>query len=111
MSLPTSVDRVVESASAGTTVTIRVGGVLDAVAGPALVDTLRAELDRGPHRVDIDLGGLEGFTDAGLDALASCRPLGTGLPGGLHYRTEGGAGQDALLAAFALHPEIDDAVE
>jgi hypothetical protein len=111
MSLPTGVDRVVESASAGTTVTIRIGGILDAVAGAALVDTLRAELDRGPHRVDVDLAGLEGFTDAGLAALAACQLLGTGLGGGLHYRTEGGAGQEALLAAFALHPEVHDAVE
>ncbi|MGI8661631.1 MAG: hypothetical protein ACR2LQ_00270 [Acidimicrobiales bacterium] len=107
MSLPTSVDRTAEADSIGETVTIRVASLLDSVAGPALVDTLRAELDRAPCRVDIDLGGLHDYTEEGLDALASCRTLGTGLTGGLHYRTEGGAGQDALLAAFALQGEPD----
>jgi hypothetical protein len=112
MSLPTPVDRVVEPAAAGTTVTIRVAGVLDGVAGAALVDTLRAELDRGPSRIDIDLAALEGYTEDGLAALASCRELATGLADGLHYRTEGGPGQQALLDAFpleaTLHPEADD---
>ena len=108
MSLPTSVDRVVEAENEGATVTIRLAGHLDAVAGAALLDTLRTELDRGPHRVDIDLTSLQDFTEPGLEALASCRDLATGLAGGLHYRTEGGPGQDAVLAAFALHPEADE---
>ena len=108
MSLPTSVDRVVEAENEGATVTIRLAGHLDAVAGAALLDTLRTELDRGPHRVDIDLSSLQDFTPEGLEALASCGDIATGLPGGLHYRTEGGPGQAAVLAAFALHPELDE---
>ena len=105
MIVPASVGRVVEDGSESTTVTIRVAGTLDGVAGSALVDTLRAELDRGPARVDVDLAGLDGYTEEGTQALASSRALGAGLPEGLHYRTEGGAGQDAVLAAFEMAPD------
>jgi hypothetical protein len=91
----------VRAAADGSTVTILLSGELDGIAGQALIDTLRDELSRRPVRVDIDLRGLIAFTDGGASALAECRPLSAGLSGGLHYRTEGGAGQGALLAAFS----------
>lgn len=87
--------------SEGSTVTISLGGTLDGQGGAALLDTFRHELDRAPARIDVDLRELVGFTEEGLAALAACKHLAVGLPGGLHYRTEGGAGQQALLAAFA----------
>jgi hypothetical protein len=97
--LPTSGQVLAETD--GSIVTIRLTGDLDGVAGRALLDTVRHELDRGPARIDIDLGGLVSFNDDGAAALVECRALSSGLVDGLHYRTEGGAGQDALLAAFA----------
>jgi hypothetical protein len=98
----------VEGDGAGATVTISVSGCLDAVAGNALLDTVRAELDRGPSRIDVDLVQLVSFTEQGAAALAALRVLGTGLVDGLHYRTEAGAGGDAVLAAFAQEVPIPD---
>jgi hypothetical protein len=89
-------------------VTISLGGCLDGVAGTALVDTVRAELDRGPSRVDVDLGPLLSFTDEGAAALAAVRDLASGLVDGLHYRTEGGAGGEALLSAFARDMPVNE---
>ncbi len=102
MAVPATVGRVIEAEQDGPNVSIRVAGTLDEVAGIALVDTVRAELDRGPARVDVDLSGVGAFDEAGAAALVELRALGAGLPDGLHYRTEGGAGQDAVLAAFEL---------
>ena len=92
----------------GATVTISLSGCLDRVAGDVLLDTLRAELDRGPARVDVDLGPLVSFTDEGAAALAAVRTLASGLADGLHYRTEGGAGGEAVLAAFAQDVPVPD---
>jgi len=40
--------------------------------------------------------------DAGAASLVACRDAANGIAGGLHYRTcSGGAGQDALLQAYA----------
>jgi hypothetical protein len=92
----------------GATVTISLSGCLDRVAGDALLDTLRTELDRGPARVDVDLAPLVSFTDDGAAALAAVRNLASGLADGLHYRTEGGAGGEAVLAAFAQDVPVPD---
>jgi len=100
--MPTS--GLVRAQSEGDLVTITITGELDSIAGQALLDTMRHELDRGPARIDIDLSGLISFTDGGTGALAECRDLSSRLAGGLHYRTEGGAGQSALLAAFTDDP-------
>ncbi|MEO7556723.1 MAG: hypothetical protein ABIV94_09000 [Acidimicrobiales bacterium] len=104
MPSPTSVDRVSDAEHKGATVTIRVGPTLDAVTAAELMRILRAELDLAPARIDLDLGALDEFNDAGLRALAACQTLGADVPGGLHFRTDGGAGQDALLAAFTIDP-------
>jgi hypothetical protein len=92
----------------GATITISLGGCLDRAAGSALLDTVRSELDRGPSRIDVDLGPLLAFTEEGAAALAAVRELGSGLVDGLHYRTEGGAGGEAVLAAFAQDVPISD---
>jgi hypothetical protein len=54
-----------------------------------------------PDRLDIDLRGLQGYTEDGARALAACRTLGNRLVEGLHYRTGRGPGREALLVAYA----------
>jgi anti-anti-sigma regulatory factor len=88
-------------------VTIALEGHLDASTGHALLRTLESELVHEPARVDIDLSVLESFASDGAIALSRCRDLCRQLPDGLHYRTEGGAGQLALLTAFEREPEVD----
>jgi hypothetical protein len=88
-------------------VTISLAGHLDADTGDALLDTVRNELVRAPARIDIDLSVLESFAEDGAVALSRCRDICSQLPNGLHYRTEGGAGQLALLSAFEREPEVD----
>jgi hypothetical protein len=85
----------------GTTVVIAVAQCLDRATGAALVDAARAAVVTGPARLDIDLRGLDSFTDEGARALVDCRSLGGKLVGGLHYRTGRGPGREALLAAYA----------
>lgn len=87
--------------SEGDTVVLAVGRRLDDSAGAALLEAANAALTRAPVRVDIDLRGLESYTDDGARALVACRDLGARLPGGLHYRTDRGPGREALLAAYA----------
>jgi anti-anti-sigma regulatory factor len=89
------------------TVTIALEGHLDAGAGDTLLRTLQSQLERRPARIDIDLSVLESFASDGAIALFRCRDLCRQLPDGLHYRTEGGAGQLALLSAFEREPEVD----
>jgi hypothetical protein len=86
--------------SHGTAVVIAVEGGLDQSTGEALVDAATAAVATRPSHLDIDLRGLESFTDEGARALVTCRALGSGLPGGLHYRTSRGPGRDALLSAY-----------
>ena len=88
-------------------VTIALEGHLDAGTGDTLLRTLEIELAQQPSRVDIDLSVLESFASEGAAALSRCRDLCRQLPDGLHYRTEGGAGQLALLSAFEREPELD----
>jgi hypothetical protein len=88
-------------------VTIALEGHLDADTGSTLVDTVRLELLQGPSRIDIDLSVLASFAADGAIALSRCRDICAALPDGLHYRTEGGAGQLALLSAFEREPEVD----
>ena len=88
-------------------VTIALEGHLDAHTGEALLDTVRSELVNGPARIDIDLSVLASFAADGAIALSRCRDICAQLPDGLHYRTEGGAGQLALLSAFEREPEVD----
>jgi len=92
--------------SDGTAVVIAVEGGLDVSTGNALIDAATAAVATGPSHLDIDLRGLESFTDEGARALVTCRTLGSDLPGGLHYRTSRGPGREALLAAYRnLEPE------
>lgn len=88
-------------------VTIALEGHLDAGTGDALLDTVRDELAHAPARIDIDLSVLASFAADGAIALSRCRDICAQLPDGLHYRTEGGAGQLALLSAFEREPEVD----
>lgn len=89
------------------TVTIALEGHLDADAGDTLLRTLRSQLEARPARVDIDLSVLRSFASDGAIALSRCRDLCREVPDGLHYRTEGGAGQLALLTAFEREPAVD----
>jgi hypothetical protein len=74
----------------GPTVVIAVERHLDQPTGEALVEAAGAAVATGPSRLDIDLRGLESFTDDGARALVACRGLGSKLSEGLHYRTAGG---------------------
>lgn len=76
--------------------------MLDEVAGTALLDTIRTELDRAPERIDVDLDGVTRWTDDGLARLTASRSMAGRLPAGLHFRTAGGRGQEALLEAFRM---------
>jgi hypothetical protein len=86
--------------SVGTAVVIAIEGGLDVLTGEALIDAATAAVATGPSHLDIDLRGLESFTDDGARALVACRTLGSDLPGGLHYRTSRGPGREALLYAY-----------
>ena len=88
-------------------VTIVLDGHLDGGAGHKLVDIVATALRAEPVRIDIDLSVLSSFTSDGASALSRCRDLCVSLSEGLHYRTEGGAGQLALLSAFEREPEVD----
>jgi hypothetical protein len=88
-------------------VTIALEGHLDADIGDRLLDAVRSELVHEPVRIDIDLSVLASFAADGAVALSRCRDICARLPDGLHYRTEGGAGQLALLSAFEREPEVD----
>jgi hypothetical protein len=99
-SMPEPEPAAINVTSDGTAVVIAVEGGLDHSTGDALIDAATAAVATGPSHLDIDLRGLESFTDEGARALVTCRTLGSDLPGGLHYRTSRGAGRDALLSAY-----------
>jgi hypothetical protein len=81
---------------------ITVQGELGADAGAAL---LRAGTTAsGTERVEVDLLQVTGFTADGAAALVACRD--TMPPGTLVFRTDGGPGADAVLAAFAEVVEV-----
>jgi hypothetical protein len=85
-------------------VAVVIEGSLDHDTAGALLHTVAHELESQPTRVDIDLSRVTAFADLGAQALGRCRDLCASVPAGLHFRTEGGAGQTALLAAFESEP-------
>jgi hypothetical protein len=95
--------------TAAGTVTIALSGRLDANAGVELLAALKAHLDGGAPRIDIDLLGIEGWSPEGARALVRCRRMAGNLPGGLHYRTGPGVGHEALLEALAMEDEDPEA--
>jgi hypothetical protein len=84
----------------GAALTITVAGALDDNGGGSLAEAVRAALVGSPSRLDVDLQGITSFTVAGAAALRTVGGLAAMVPGGVHYRTGGGAGADALLAAY-----------
>jgi len=85
-------------------VTLSIEGELDHDTASALVDTVADAVTSNPHRIDVDLRQLTAFASPGAAALGRCRDLCASLPAGLHFRTETGPGQNALLAAFESEP-------
>ena len=81
-------------------VTATVEGPLDKDAGEALVGALARYVEAGANRVDVDLAGVTSYSREGAGALARCREVCAALGEGLHFRTEGGPGQQAVLTAF-----------
>ena len=79
---------------------LQLASLLDADAGAALVAAAEAAITTEPQRVDIDLTGLQSWTQDGAAALVQCRSVCGDLPDGLHYRTGRGPGRAALLAAY-----------
>ena len=98
---PLDPERAVERGADGDTVVLTVRGCLDGAAGAALVQAAAEATQAAAARIDIDLCGVTGFTPEGARWLLRCRRLSAQLPGGLHYRTGRGAGQEALLVAYA----------
>ncbi|MCU1485795.1 MAG: hypothetical protein JWN67_2541 [Actinomycetia bacterium] len=94
-------EHVIDAQVCATGAVLTIHGCLDQAAGEALVKaTARLVMDQ-PHRLEIDLCSLTGFSAEGACALAACRDLCTSLAEGLHYKTGQGAGREALLAAYA----------
>ena len=85
----------------GEGVVLGVEGTLDDALGSVLLAAVSDAVAEGTPRLDIDLSSLLAFDDAGTAALLACRDAAGGIDGGLHYRTCGGAGREALLAAYA----------
>lgn len=94
--------RVATTADGGESV-VTVEGVLDVDTGAVLVAEVLAAVEAGTNRLEIDLQEIKSFDEAGAAALVACRDAAGTIAGGLHYRTcSGGAGQDALLYAYAV---------
>ena len=85
-------------------VTLSIEGDLDRDTGSALLETVADAVTANPRRIDVDLRQLTSFAGPGTEALGRCRDLCSTLPAGLHFRTEGGPGQSALLEAFDSEP-------
>src|SRR4051812_30771998 len=94
----------VRAESDGAHVVLVLEGALDRAAASTLLESVHHHLNDEPARIDIDLTMVSAFAADGAAALAQCRELCAELPAGLHYRTEGGAGQLAVLSAFEREP-------
>jgi len=90
-------------------VTLSIAGVLDGATGVALLEAIEHELLTNPNRIDVELCRVDSSDAEGVRALGRCRELCTNVPAGLHFRMEGGPGQQALLEAFESEPvaEVD----
>ena len=93
----------------GDGVVLAVEGNLDDALGTVLLAAVSDAVAAGTGRLDIDLSTLRTFDEAGSAALLACRDAAATVGGGLHYRTCGGAGQKALLAAYAEAPPVESA--
>jgi len=85
-------------------VTLSVEGDLDHGTASALVESVADAVTAKPDRIDVDLRQLTSYAAPGAEALGRCRDLCAELPAGLHFRTEAGPGQSALLDAFDSEP-------
>ena len=88
-------------------VTASVEGPLDRDAGEALIGAVTRAVEVGVTRVDVDLVGVTSFSREGACALARCREVCGAVGDGLHFRTESGAGQQAVLAAFEREAVVE----
>lgn len=98
---PLDPERAVQRTASGDVVVLTVLGRLDGGSGAALVRAIGAAVEEDVVRVDVDLAAITGFTPDGARWLLRCRALSGQVPEGLHYRPGRGAGQAALLAAYA----------
>jgi len=85
-------------------VTLSIEGDLDHGTATALIESVADAVTALPNRIDVDLRQLTSYAEPGAEALGRCRDLCSELPFGLHFRTEGGPGQNALLDAFDSEP-------
>lgn len=97
---------------------VTVGGDLDAVTAPALMDCVRGQLAAGATRLVIDLEAVDFLGSAGLAALAeSAQALSEKAPGsrlilsGAEHRTVRRPLElVGLLEQFEVHPTVADAL-
>lgn len=106
---PYDQDSIVHRTDAGDAVVLAVEGNLDDALATVLLSAVTDAVASGAPRLDIDLSTLRGYDDAGTAALLACRDAAAGVDGGLHYRTCGGAGREALLAAYAGEEPVESA--
>jgi len=106
---PYDQDSCVHRRADGDGVVLAVEGNLDGALGTVLLAAVTDAVAAGTTRLDIDLSTLLGFDDAGTAALLACRDAAAAIDGGLHYRTCGGAGREALLAAYADAAPVESA--
>jgi anti-anti-sigma regulatory factor len=106
---PFDQDSFVHRTADGDGVVLAVEGNLDDALGTVLLAAVVDAVAAGTARLDIDLSTLRAYDDAGTAALLACRDAAATVDGGLHYRTCGGAGREALLAAYAGAPPVESA--
>ena len=88
----------------GGRVTLLIEGDLDRCTASALLDSVADAVTANPTRIDVDLRQLTSFAAPEARALGRCRDLCSAVPAGLHFRTDGGAGHSAVIAAFDSEP-------
>ena len=86
-------------------VSVSVAGILDGVAGAALLSSVRTAL-AGPAPVEVDLTGVTGHTLGGIVALRGCRRLTAPSASRVAYRCGHGPDRAALLAAAAANRRL-----
>lgn len=79
-------------------VVVRVGGMLDRLSAPLLVERVGQQLTRAPHVV-IDLGDVTSVGAAGVEALRSLHRQATGAGTQLHLAAERDTVRQALHVA------------
>lgn len=80
---------------------LTVAGILDEVAGRALLRAVADAADHGTYRVQVDLRSVSAHTSQGTAAVTKLCRTGARLPGGIGFSVVSGPSRQALLASLA----------